>query len=474
MAKRLFGTDGIRGVAGEFPLDLQTVERIGRSLTLNLTGEALRPPKIIIGRDTRESGPAIESALAKGAAGAGAEVESAGVITTPGVAFLARTGGFDAGVVISASHNPFLDNGIKVFSPSGQKMADAMERKIERDLDGGSSPEGGKFGPAEKAGRDDALSSPVFSELAEGELRDDARYEDRYVEFLVRNVGARLSLSGVRLGLDCANGAAYRVAPRVFAELGAEVEVISVEPDGRNINEGCGSLHPELLIELVTHKKLDVGIGFDGDADRSLFVDAPGELVDGDHTMLIVAEYLQSIGQLKSNSVVTTVMSNMGLEVALRERGIKLVRTNVGDRFVLEEMLAQGIEFGGEQSGHMIFSGISLAGDGIITAIELLRAVGASGKTLHDLASKLMKYPQVLINFNVRSKPPLETLPAVSALMHEIERDMAGRGRLLVRYSGTENVARVMVEGEDRAATRRHAERLAEVIKSEIGETAQA
>jgi phosphoglucosamine mutase len=457
-------------VAGEFPLDQSTVERIGRSLTLNLAVELGRAPRIIIGRDTRESGPAIESALAKGAVDAGGEVESAGVITTPGVAFLARTGGFDAGVVISASHNPFADNGIKVFSPSGRKIPDAMERKIEQDLDGEAGPEGGAVAPPDKTGRGPVKPFEERLELSQGPVHDDARYEGRYARFLVQDVGDGLSLGGFRLGLDCANGAAYRVAPRVFAELGAEVEVISTEPDGRNINEGCGSLHPESLINLVTRKKLDLGIAFDGDADRSLFVDATGELVDGDHTMLIVAEHLESTGQLKSSSVVTTVMSNMGLEVALRDRGIKLVRTRVGDRFVLDEMLTQGIEFGGEQSGHMIFSGISLAGDGIITAIELLRAVRASGRTLHDLASKLTRYPQVLINFKVRSKPPLETLPPVKALMEEIEREMAGRGRLLVRYSGTENVARVMVEGEDHAATARQAERLAEAIKREIGE----
>ncbi|HUK88919.1 MAG TPA: phosphoglucosamine mutase, partial [Blastocatellia bacterium] len=297
----------------------------------------------------------------------------------------------------------------------------------------------------------------------------DQSHVDRYIAFLTGNVGNGLSLSGLRLGLDCANGAAYKIAPEVFARLGAEVHVLSVEPDGKNINEGCGSLHPDALIKLVREKGLDLGIAFDGDADRSLFVDASGELVDGDHTMLIIAEYMKSAGELKSNAVVTTVMSNIGLELALAERGIQIVRTNVGDRFVLEELLSRGAEFGGEQSGHMIFTNISLAGDGIITSIELIRAVLASGASLHDLASQLTKYPQVLINFKVHSKPPLDTLPAVTAEINEIERELQGKGRLLVRYSGTENVARVMIEGKNQSAIQEQAERLAAVIKREIG-----
>jgi phosphoglucosamine mutase len=472
LVKRLFGTDGIRGEAGKFPLDEATVRRIGRSLTQNLEGEFGRAPRIIIGRDTRQSGPMIELALAAGALQAGAHVESAGVITTPGVAFLARAVPFDAGVVISASHNPFGDNGIKVFSTSGQKIADALERKIEQDLDGSDNADGAHFVTTGDAGEGQRHSDRAAQSGLPQERKAEAHYNpgyvDRYIEFLVRDVGKGLQLDGVRLALDCANGASYKVAPAVFAALGAQVHVISAQPDGRNINEGCGSLHPEALLALVAKERLDLGIAFDGDADRSLFVDAYGNLVDGDHIMLIIAAHLKSTGDLKSNAVVTTVMSNLGLQLALAERGIEMIRTNVGDRFVLEELLARGAEFGGEQSGHMIFTGISLAGDGIITAIELLRAVLASGKTLHDLAGKLTKYPQVLINFKVQTKPPLETLGSVVAEMKRIEDEMQGKGRLLVRYSGTENVARVMIEGENQLTIRSQAEHLAATMAKEI------
>ncbi|HXG64770.1 MAG TPA: phosphoglucosamine mutase, partial [Blastocatellia bacterium] len=429
-ARRLFGTDGIRGKAGDHPLDAGTVEWIGRSLAVNLARDLGRPPALIIGRDTRESGPEIEGALARGAAAAGARVESCGVLTTPGVAFVTRSALFDAGVVISASHNPYTDNGIKVFSPSGKKLADEMERRIEADLDGARPPE----------------------ETAEPFLADhiaQLQYRDQYIQYLSDEVGKGLSLRGIRLALDCANGAASEIAPQVFTSLGAEVDVIAASPDGRNINKDCGSLHPEYLQRLVIERGLDLGVAFDGDADRALFVDAQGELVDGDHVLLILAEYMKERGLLKGSAVVATVMSNIGLEIALRERGIELARANVGDRYVLEELLARGANLGGEQSGHIIFPDISLAGDGIITAIEVLRAVCESGKTLAELASGLQTFPQVLVNVRVSSKPKLDTVPEIKAEMERLEREMAGRGRLLVRYSGTENLARVMVEGED-------------------------
>jgi len=451
--RKLFGTDGIRGIAGEYPLDENTVALIGRSLVSNLARELGRSPRIVIGRDTRESGPRIEQALAQGAIGAGASVESAGVITTPGVAFITRVAPFDAGVVISASHNPYRDNGIKVFSPSGKKLADEMERKIESDI-------------AEASDGD--TSAPASD--SEGYEKREAKHQKRYLDYLVNEVAQGLNLEGFRIGLDCANGAASAIAPKLFQALGARVDVISNTPDGRNINEGCGSLHLEGLQHLVAKNNLDLGIAFDGDADRALFVDNRGELVDGDISLLLLAEYLKSRGQLAGNKVVATVMSNIGLELALGERAIQMVRAQVGDRYVLAELLASGAKLGGEQSGHIIFPDISLAGDGMITAIELLRAVRHSGRGLSELASQMTRFPQVLVNVRVRSKPELDELPEVKAAMDQLENELQGRGRLLVRYSGTENLARVMIEGEDQKKIEAQANQLADCIKRTIGE----
>lgn len=451
--QKLFGTDGIRGVAGERPLDESTVALIGRSLVSNLARELGRLPRIVIGRDTRESGPRIEQALAQGAMSAGASVESAGVITTPGVAFITRVAPFDAGVVISASHNPYRDNGIKVFSPSGKKLADEMERKIESDI--------------AEANNEDFRAQAGASD---GYENREAEHQERYLNYLVNEVGQKLNLEGVRIGLDCANGAASAIAPKLFKELGAHIDVISNTPDGRNINEGCGSLHLEGLQHLVAKNNLDLGIAFDGDADRALFVDGKGELVDGDISLLLLADYLKSRGQLAGNKVVATVMSNIGLELALGERSIQMVRAQVGDRYVLAELLASGAKLGGEQSGHIIFPDISLAGDGMITAIELLRAVKHSGRQLSVLASQMTRFPQVLVNVRVRSKPELEQVPEVKAAMDQLENELQGRGRLLVRYSGTENLARVMIEGKDQKKIEAQASHLADCIKRAIGE----
>jgi phosphoglucosamine mutase len=458
-ARRLFGTDGIRGEAGRFPLDENTVLLIGHSLVSNLARELGRQPRLVIGRDTRESGPVIERALASGAMAAGAQVMSAGVITTPGVAYVTRTGGFDAGVVISASHNPYRDNGIKVFSPSGKKLDDEMERRIEGDL--------------ASVGRDTEGGQKPASDLPkafDGYENRENYYREQYIDYLAREVGRRMSLDGLHLALDCANGAASALAPMLFERLGARVEVINASPDGRNINEGCGSLHLEGLQRIVVDRELDLGVAFDGDADRALFVDSRGALVDGDAVILALADYLKSRGLLAGGIVVTTVMSNIGLELALRERAIELVRAQVGDRYVLEELLARGGKLGGEQSGHIIFPDISLAGDGMITALELLRVIRDSGLPLSVLASQMTKFPQVLINVRVRSKPPLESLPEVKAELDRLEAELQGRGRLLVRYSGTENLARVMIEGEDQERIEERAGRLAGVIRSAIGE----
>jgi phosphoglucosamine mutase len=456
--QRLFGTDGIRGVAGEFPLDAHTVGAFARSLVENLASEIGRAPRIVIGRDTRESGPLIERALTDGAMAAGAAVESAGVITTPGIAYLTRVTPFDAGVVISASHNPYRDNGIKVFSPSGKKLDDEMERRIEAQL-------------LSLRDRDPyALNKPSVSDAQDERAHREAEYREPYIDYLVQDVGRGLSLEGMRLAIDCANGAASQIAPEVFRRLGAQLHVVAAAPDGRNINEACGSLHLEGLQAEVVSRKLDLGIAFDGDADRAVFIDLRGQVVDGDVTLLILADLFRERGWLAGDMVVATVMSNVGLEIALRERGLELVRAQVGDRYVLEELLKRGASLGGEQSGHIIFPQISLAGDGIITAIELLRAVRDSGRTLGQLARQMTRYPQVLVNVRVRTKPKLETLAGVKAEMDRLEGELKGRGRLLVRYSGTENLARVMIEGQDLASIREQADHLARTIVDAIGE----
>ena len=441
---RLFGTDGIRGVAGEAPLDRETLSLIGQAVAAILRKKTDAPPRIIIGRDTRESGPAIEQSIAAGACALGARVESAGVITTPGVAYLAQAASFDAGVVVSASHNPYQDNGIKIFTPSGKKLDDELEREIEMLVNHGS----------------------LASSVNEVEIEPNLEYIDKYIDFLSSSFDLRLD--GFRLALDCANGAASRIAPEVFSRLGAHISVLSAEPNGRNINQDCGSLHTEPLRAHVRQNSFDAGVAFDGDADRALLVDEKGNLVDGDHELLILAEYLKSRGLLKGNMVVTTVMANLGLELALAERAIEMTRTPVGDRYVLEEMLIRDASLGGEQSGHIIMPDISLAGDGIVTAIEMLKAIKTSGRSLGELASSLTKYPQILINVPVKRKPPLESSPRLQHEILELQRSMGRHGRLVVRYSGTENLARVMIEGKSQSEIEAQARRLAEVIKDEL------
>lgn len=454
--KKLFGTDGIRGRAGEYPLDDKTVSLIGYSIVENLQNALGRPAHLIIGRDTRQSGSQIEAALARGAIAAGARVESANVLTTPGVAFLTRTVPFDAGIVISASHNPYRDNGIKVFSPTGKKLADEMEQKIEADL----------FEIDYETHPLQAIAGEINAQVnAENEIG----YVESYLQYLVEEIADGLNLEGMKIAVDCANGAASAIAPELFRRLGATLEVICASPNGVNINENCGALHMNALQQLVRQGDFDFGVAFDGDADRALFVDRAGNLVDGDYTMLILAENLKSHDKLSGNAVIATVMSNIGLEIALRERGIELVRAQVGDRFVLEEMLARGARIGGEQSGHIILSDISLAGDGIITAIAMLRAIKESGKPLSELARAMKTYPQTLINVSVSQKPPLDSLPEVKKAIEELEKEMQGRGRVLIRYSGTENLARVMIEGENQTDIEERARRMANIIQQAIG-----
>ncbi|MGH9835423.1 MAG: phosphoglucosamine mutase [Blastocatellia bacterium] len=443
-----FGTDGIRGVAGQYPLDEPTIERIGFSLAKQLAARLNRAPQIIIGRDTRESGEWIEIALTRGIRTAQSSARSAGVITTPGVAYLTRALNADAGVVISASHNPYEDNGIKIFSASGQKLDDAAEQAIERDL----KPDASNFPP-----------------IAEAKIETEPNLKEKYLAFLHDEAGAKLNLKNLKIVVDCANGAAYEIAPKLFSAFGAELTVINANPNGKNINLNCGSLHTETLQHTVIEKKADLGLAFDGDADRLLMVDERGSLVDGDQMLLIMADYLASRGKLAANRVVATVMSNFGLGLALRERGIDLKRTSVGDKYVLDELLKGGGSVGGEQSGHIIFPEISLAGDGIITALEVLRAVTESNRSLGELASGFKRFPQKMINVQVARKPPLDSVRPIKVAMDAIEAEMDGKGRLLVRYSGTENLVRVMVEGQDEVTINQQAASIARVIGEHLG-----
>ncbi|HXD34335.1 MAG TPA: phosphoglucosamine mutase [Pyrinomonadaceae bacterium] len=454
MAK-LFGTDGIRGLAGQFPLDPATIKVVGTSLSTELRKQLNKhDPLIVIGRDTRESGPWIEQAFIEGATRDGAICRSAGVITTPGVAFLARTLPADAGVVISASHNPYQDNGIKVFSPSGKKLDDSIERLIEADIENAS-----------------ALEQDAAPQLPSSDLSEAAELRERYLNFLADEIAAGLSLENLTIVIDCANGAASSLAPRLFARLGANVIALNNEPDGRNINLNCGSLHIEGLQQRVLDERADLGIAFDGDADRALFVDNNGQFVDGDATLWALAKYLDDKGKLKQHTVVATVMSNIGLELALKSRGLSLVRKDVGDKYVLEELLRSRTSLGGEQSGHLIFPDLSLAGDGMITALCLLRAlVEAGGSSLAQLTEGFVRYPQILVNVRVTEKKDFDELEQVSALAQEIEMKLSGRGRLLLRYSGTERLARVMIEGENQKEIDGYASQLAGAIKAAIGE----
>jgi phosphoglucosamine mutase len=448
--RSLFGTDGIRGEAGQFPLDPATVSAIGFSLASHLA-ERTPTPQIIIGRDTRESGEPIERALIAGSTRAGAICMSAGVITTPGVAFLTRKLQASAGVVISASHNPYQDNGIKIFAPSGKKIDDRVERQIERDI----------FENKQRveAQPESATRSPEI----EAQLHED------YLSFLAVDIGKELTLDGLTVVVDCANGASSAFAPVLFERLSARVIAINAAPDGRNINLNCGSLHIDSLREKVLGEHADLGVAFDGDADRSLFIDNHGHFVDGDATLWVLATHLQSHGKLKDNLVIATVMSNIGLEISLRSAGIRLIRTGVGDKYVLDELLRVGASLGGEQSGHIILPELSLAGDGMITALCLLRALRESRKTLAEMTVGFRQYPQVLVNVRVRERIPFELIDSVQTAVAEVEELLSHKGRLLLRYSGTELLARVMIEGENQNQIEDYAARIARAIESEIG-----
>jgi phosphoglucosamine mutase len=449
--KKLFGTDGIRAVAGQSPLDAPTVYAIGVALAHSLARTTSRP-KILLGMDTRESSAWIAATLTAGiaAAGVGATVESAGVITTPAVAFLARAHGFAAGVVISASHNPWQDNGIKLFGPDGFKLPDATELAIEAEIFT-------QLAASTLAPRTSHLVPPV---------NDADRAE--YIRFLLDAVPG-LSLDGRRIVVDCANGAASAVAPQLFQHLGGTVVITHASPDGRNINEHCGALHPNIVAAEVVTQKASMGITFDGDADRALFADEHGNVVNGDAVLLLAARDLAARGLLANDTVVATTMSNMGLEAALKSSGIKMLRAPVGDKYVLEQMLSTGAALGGEQSGHIIFSGRSTTGDGLLTALLVLDIIHRSGRSLAELTSDLKTFPQVIVNVKVREKKPLDQIPSVAAAILAAEQALADCGRVVIRYSGTETLARVMIEAESEPLMRHHADTIASAIRSEIG-----
>ena len=446
--KKLFGTDGIRAVSGQSPLDSTTVYAIGLALAHTLE-QKTATPRVLLGMDTRESSDWIAATLTAGLDAGGASVESAGVITTPAVAFLTHTHGFAAGVVISASHNPWQDNGIKLFGPDGYKLPDAVELAIEEEI----------F-------RQLAASTATPRQTVPPAVNEADRAE--YVRYLLAAV-PDLSLDGKRVVIDCANGAASSVAPQLFSGLGGEVLITHASPDGKNINEACGALHPERVAEQVKACGASMGITFDGDADRALFADEYGRVVNGDAVLLLAARDLQSRGLLTNSTVVATTMSNMGLEAALKRSGIAMLRAAVGDKYVLEQMIAIGAALGGEQSGHIIFNGRSTTGDGLLTALLLLDIVHRSGKSLAELVADLKVFPQVILNVKVREKKPLEGIPTVAAAIRAAEAELADTGRVVIRYSGTEALARVMIEAESEPLMRHHADTIAAAIRTEIG-----
>jgi phosphoglucosamine mutase len=464
----LFGTDGVRGKAGVAPLDRKTVRRLGGALARALrqgpagaaaavgaamvgtaAAETDSTMRFLAGRDTRESGPWIEEELARGMASQGATLTSAGVIPTPAIAYLTPRFGFTAGVVISASHNPFEDNGIKVFSGAGEKFTEALEQQVEAVMDDTSW------------SLPDDVAGPVTQ----------VDYRTQYIGHLTQMLPTARESGQARLRVvvDCANGATMSVAPRLFDELGVDARFIGTEPDGRNINLDCGSTAPQRLAKTVVDGKYTLGIAFDGDGDRAIFVDADGKVVDGDAVMLMCAKYMKAEGRLRGNGVVATVMSNLGLEVALREAGIDMVRCAVGDKYVMEEMLKRGLVLGGEQSGHVIFGEYLYTGDGLATALNLLRTMAATGRGLADLASELTTYPQVLLNLRVLHKLELRSVPEIAAVVASVEARLAGTGRLLVRYSGTEPLLRVMLEGQNEAEIRGWGQEIIDAARQHLG-----
>jgi phosphoglucosamine mutase len=446
MNSRLFGTDGVRGRAGTYPLDGDTIRRLGVALVRALPHSA-EPTHLLIGRDTRESGEWIERELACGAASAGAHVVSAGVVPTPAVAVLTGSQHFVAGIVISASHNPFEDNGIKVFAGTGEKYTEALEAEVEAIVADRSwaTPTG------------DAVPVPFTD------------FSTAYLAHARTTLGGAVPPHAARVAMDCANGATADVAPRLFRELGFDVVTMGAEPNGRNINLNCGSTHPEGLARTVVASGCALGVAFDGDGDRALFADASGRMVDGDAVMYLCATQMAARGTLRGRAVAATVMSNIGLEIALRDAGIDMLRCPVGDKYVMEEMMRRDLALGGEQSGHIIFMDTLFTGDGIVTALNVLRVMAETGQPLAELASGYRAYPQVLLNVRVREKRDWKVVPAIAEAAARVESRLAGRGRLLVRYSGTEPLLRVMIEGERDDEINAWAREIADAVTAELG-----
>jgi phosphoglucosamine mutase len=454
MAKQLFGTDGIRGIPGTYPLDDATLERLGfvlgESLLTSSAAHERSKPRVLIGRDTRESGPHIAAQIARGLCVAGADAVSAGVLTTPGVAWLVSREGFSAGLVISASHNPYHDNGVKLISASGMKFPDAIEAEIE----------------AKILGADGVIRAAGCKQKLDG--AGDARLHRDYLDGLRGALLPGAKLTGMKIVLDCANGAASELAPELFRSLGANVTAIHNAPDGRNINRDCGSLHPEKMQKVVAESAAALGVAFDGDADRAIFATSSGRLVNGDGVLLAIGRYLKSAGALKGAAIVGTTMANLGLERALEKSGLKLTRTDVGDRYVLEEMQRSGANFGGEQSGHILFLDDATTGDGMLTAVKMASLISVAGP-LESLVADLKIFPQKIVNVKVRSKASLESLPDVGRALKDAEAALGKSGRVVLRYSGTEPVARVMVEAEHEADVTRWTETLAAALRTAIG-----
>ncbi len=450
LQRRLFGTDGIRGVANQYPMTAEVALALGRSVAEHFRQRGRRC-RVVIGKDTRLSGYMFESALEAGIVSAGADVLLVGPLPTPAIAFITASMRADAGVVISASHNPFQDNGIKLFGPDGFKLPDEVEAEIEYRM---KNPDPLTPGPEPKIGKAVRL--------------DDA--EGRYVQYIKNTFPKTLTLDGMRIVVDCANGAAYRTAPQVFEELGAEVTSLSYEPNGRNINDGCGALHPEKVAAEVRRTRAAIGIALDGDADRVILADEHGEICDGDHILSILGTRLIEKDRLPGNTVVATVMSNLGLERCLAKKNGKLLRTAVGDRYVVEAMREGGYVFGGEQSGHIVFLREATTGDGLLAALQVLSVMVQEERSLSDLAKQMTRYPQVLVNFQVARKVPIENLPSVQAAIAKVEKMLGVDGRVLVRYSGTESKARVMIEGTDEAIIRGYAEEIADCMRKALAD----
>ena len=450
MNRKLFGTDGIRGVANVDPMTGEVAIQLGRAIA-HIFKEVKGRHRIVIGKDTRLSGYMLETALASGICSMGADVMLVGPLPTPGIAFITTSMRANAGVVISASHNPYYDNGIKIFSQDGFKLPDEMEHRIE----------------------DLILSNhlqslrPTAKEIGKAHRIDDAI--GRYVVFLKNTFPNHLTLDGLRIGLDCANGAAYRVAPTVLEELGAEVIPMGVDPDGENINAHCGSLYPEMVSRLVLEKGADIGIALDGDADRIVFVDGKGREVDGDYILAICALQMLSAGRLKKGTLVTTVMSNIGLDRAIKNVGGKVIRTQVGDRYVVEEMIRGDYNLGGEQSGHTIFLDYNTTCDGMLTALQVLAIMKQKERSLDEMARVMEPLPQVLYNVKVKEKRNLSEIPEIQKRIRQIEKALEQSGRVLIRYSGTEPLLRIMVEGENEALLHRFAQDLVELVEKYIG-----